>query len=113
MTRGELTDEEWARLEPLLPMNKGKRGRPYNPHRPILNGILWVARTGAPWEDLPARYGSYKTCKPRLTRWQKQGLWQRILQELQHDPEEARGGQPVVWHVAAVDSTTVRAHQHA
>src|ERR1041385_8490007 len=110
MTRGDLTDQEWARLEPLLPTNKRKRGRPYVDHRRVLNGILWIARTGAPWRDLPERYGSWKTCHSRLTRWQKDALWDRLLQKLQAEAEHQG---LVIWAVAALDSTTVRAHQHA
>ena len=110
MTRGDLTEEEWARLEPLLPSNKGKRGRPFEDHRRILNGILWYVRTGAPWRDVPGCYGPWKTCHSRLVRWQARGLWLRLLQALQ---AEAPAAQQVVWSVAAVDSTTVRAHQHA
>jgi transposase len=110
MTRGDLTNEEWARLEPLLPSNEGKVGHPFEDHRRVINGILWVARTGAPWRDLPERYGPHGTCHDRLTRWQRSGLWTRVLQALQGRTEP---GQEVVWEFAAVDSTTVRAHQHA
>ena len=84
MKRGELTDAQWARLELLLPpTHSGKRGRPYTAHRPVLNGILWVLRTGAGWEDIPTRYGSAKTCWDRFNRWQQQGLWPRILAAVQ------------------------------
>jgi len=111
MARGDLTKEQWQRLLPLLPPQRsGGKGHPYAPHRPVLNGILWVLRTGAPWRDLPGRYPAYGTCHERLTRWQRTGLWLRILQELQ-GAAEARG--EIQWDGASADSPTVRAHQHA
>src|SRR3712207_9023815 len=79
MDRGELTDEQWARLEPLLPARKPRTGRPNEDHRRILNGILWIDRTGAPWRDLPQRYGLVGTVSSRFYRWRKAGIWQRIL----------------------------------
>ncbi len=109
MARGDLTNEE-AVLEGLLPPSQGKRGRPSRDHRTVLNGILWRLRTGAPWRDLPERYGSWKTCYSRFRRWQQQGLWERLFQELQARADQAGD---LVWTVVAVDSTTVRAHQHA
>jgi transposase len=94
-------------IEPLLPVAGRARGR-WRDHRQVLNGILWKLRTGAPWRDLPERYGSWKTCHERLRRWSADGTWDRILAAAQvHDD-----GQPVEW-VISVDSTIVRAHQHA
>jgi transposase len=110
-TRGDLTDHQWARLAPLLPPERtGKRGRPYRSHREVLNGILWVKRTGAPWRDLPERYPPFGTCHARLTAWQRDGVWERLLQALLGEAERDR---ELDWVKAAVDSTTVRAHQHA
>lgn len=108
--RGELTDEQWERLEPLLPPQKPHTGRPAHGHRRIINGILWVLRTGAPWRDMPERYGSWRTVSSRFYRWQKQGVWDRILAEL-HEELEADG--EIDWEVHYVDATTVRAHQHS
>lgn len=108
--RHELTDEQWARLEPLLPPQKPPTGRPNKDHRTILNGILWILRTGAPWEDLPERYGSPKTVSSRLYRWRKAGLWDRILATLQSQAD-AQGA--IEWTVHYVDGTVVRAHQSA
>lgn len=109
--RGDLTDQQWARLAPLLPSERtGKRGRPYRSHREVLNGILWIKRTGAPWRDLPERYPPFGTCHARLTAWQRDGVWERILQTLLGEAERDR---ELDWVHAAVDSTTVRAHQHA
>jgi transposase len=111
MARGDLTDQQWERLEPLLPPERsGKKGHPYSPHRPVLNGILWIQRTGAPWEDLPARYPPRSTCHDRLMRWKQDGTWERVLQALLSEAD-AKG--ELAWVHAAVDSTSVRAHQHA
>jgi transposase len=106
--RGELTDAAWAVLAPLLPPN-GKRGGQWLDHRRVINGILWKLRTGAPWRDLPDRYGPWQTCYDRLVRWRRDGSWDRLLQHVQ-TKSDAIG--EVVWEVS-VDSTTVRAHQHA
>ena len=110
MARTDLTDEEYERLAPWLPSSEGKRGGQYKDHRVVLHGILWVLRTGAPWRDLPERYGPWKTCHDRLLRWRRQGVWERVLQALEGEAEAAG---EVVWTVVSVDGSTVRAHQHA
>ncbi|MEU7997676.1 IS5 family transposase [Micromonospora sp. NPDC049060] len=105
--RGELTDEAWAVIAPLLPKPGGSRGR-WRDHRQVINGILWKLRTGAPWRDLPERFGPWKTCHERLRRWTADGTWDRILAAAQvHDD-----GTPVQWTIS-IDSSIVRAHQHA
>jgi transposase len=106
--RGELTDMAWEQLAPLLPQN-GQRGGQWADHRQVINGILWKLRTGAPWRDLPERYGPWKTCFERLVRWRRDGTWDRLLAQAQ-TKSDAVG--EVVWEVS-IDSTTVRAHQHA
>ena len=108
--RHELTDEQWERLQPLLPPQKPKTGRPAEDHRTIINGMLWVVGTGAPWRDLPERYGPWSTIASRFYRWTRAGLWDRILAALQQEADQA--GQ-VDWEVHFVDGTVVRAHQHA
>ena len=111
--RHELTDEQWARLQPLLPPQKqqvGRPGRPAKDHRTIINGMLWINKTGAPWRDLPERYGPWQTVATRFYRWTKQGLWDRILAEVQKDADEAG---EIEWEIHFVDSSVVRAHQHA
>src|SRR5262245_43681726 len=109
--RGDLTDRQWERLQPLLPPERsGKKGRPYRGHRAVLDGILWIQRTGAPWHDLPARYPPRSTCHDRLARWQQAGTWEQVLQALLAEAD-AQG--ELAWVHAAVDSTSVRAHQHA
>src|ERR671920_112004 len=105
---GELTDAAWARIEPLLPA-RGGRGRQWRDHRQVLNGILWKLRTGAPWRDLPERYGPWRTCYDRFVRWRRDGTWDRLLSHAQ-TKSDAVG--EVVWEVS-VDSTIARAHQHA
>src|SRR4051794_15442178 len=107
MRRGDLTDEQWHRLEPLLPPEKPHTGRPNEDHRQILNGILWIHRTGAPWRDLPRRYGPVGTVSSRFYRWRKAGIWQRILSDLQAEAEQ-RG--EIDWDLPFVDATIVRAH---
>ena len=70
--RGELTEEAWAALAPHLPVC-GRRGSQWRDHRGVINGILWKLPTGAPWRDLPARYGHWQTCAGRLYRWRRDG----------------------------------------
>jgi transposase len=110
MNRGDLTNAQWERLQPLLPPQKPKIGRPSHDHRTILNGILWILRTGAPWRDLPARYGPWRTVASRFYRWQRAGVFPRLLATLQQQAEAA--GQ-LDWTMHFVDSTIIRAHQHA
>src|SRR5690349_6512723 len=110
MGRYDLTDVQWERLKPLLPPEKPRTGRPNHDHRLILNGILWIDRTGAPWNDLPSRYGPVGTVSSRFYRWRKAGIWQHILEALQAQAD--RQGR-VDGSLHFVDSTIVRAHQHA
>jgi len=96
--RYELTDRAWSIIEPLLP-NKS-RGVPRVDDRRILNGILWRFRTGAPWADIPERYGPPTTCYNRFVRWRKGGIWDGLL-------DEGYDGDIVM-----IDSSCVRVHQH-
>jgi len=82
MRRDELSEAQWQLLEDLLPEN-GQRGGQWKDHRQIVNGISWILRTGAPWRDLPERYGQWHTVYDRFTRWQQEGLFDRILERLQ------------------------------
>ena len=106
--RGELTDTAWAALKPLLPDN-GKQGQQWRDHRQVINGILWKLRTGAPWRDLPDRYGPWRTVYARFTRWQQDGTWDRLLAHVQ-TKSDAVGE---VEREVSIDSSVVRAHQHA
>src|SRR5918992_3272853 len=110
MGRGDLTDRQWCQLELLLPPQIPKTGRPNKDHRIIINGILWVLRTGAPWRDLPERYGPWRTVASRFYRWCQDGLWDRWLRAVQQQSNIQR---KVNWELHYVDGTIVRAHQHA
>ena len=77
-----LTDEHWEQLRPLLPPQKPQTGRPAIDHRLVVEGMLWVARTGSSWRELPKRFGPWSTVSSRYQRWCKEGLWARILQVL-------------------------------
>lgn len=110
MARDYLTDEQWEKLSLLLPSQKPPFGRPSKNHRTVINGILWVLRTGAPWRDLPEEYGSWKTVSSRFYRWQKAGIWQQVWESLQQQADYL--GQ-MDWSIHYVDGTVIRAHQHA
>jgi transposase len=110
MNRGDLTNAQWERLQALLPPQNPKRGRPAVEQRRLLNGLFWILRTGAPWRDLPEPYGPWRTAASRFSRGQKAGLFRRILAALQQQADVA--GQ-LDWTVHFVESTMIRAHQHA
>lgn len=110
MNRHELTDEQWARVEPLLPpLRSGRPGRPYHDHRRILNGLLWLAKTGVAWRDLPERFGPWQTVANRFYRWRRAGIWQHVLNALLCQADQ-RGA--LDWTVHFIDSTSIRVHQH-
>ena len=102
MRRHELSDEEWAIIQPLLP-NK-PRGVPRVDDRRVINGILWRFRTGAPWRDVPERYGPRTTLYNRFVRWRKLGVWDRVF---------AAVSQAYEGDLQMVDSSSIRVHQHA
>jgi transposase len=107
--RADLTDGQWALLEPLLPKGK-KSGRPPKwAKRQLIDGIRWRGRVGSPWRDVPARYGPWQTVYGLFRRWQRDGTWARILTGLQAVADAAG---LITWDVS-VDSTIARAHQHA
>lgn len=110
MRRFELSDEQWDQIAPLLPPQRPSTGRPAEDHRRVVNGMLWVLRTGAPWADLPARYGSPGTVSCRFYRWRQAGVFDRVLRCLQ---ARADGRGALDWDLHFVDATVVRAHQHA
>ena len=83
MNRGDLTNAPWERLQALLPPQKPTIGRPAHDHRTILNGMLWLLRTGAPWRDLPERSGPWRTVASRFYRWQRAGVFVHLLATLQ------------------------------
>jgi transposase len=90
----ELTNPQWNRIATIIasvPRNQERRGRPQRHPREVLDGILWVLRTGAPWKDVPQRYPPYQTCHRRFQQWVRQGIFKRIIHELAEDLYE-RGG---------------------
>ncbi len=104
-----LSDAEWARIEPLMPVASRKGGRPFSEHRRVVEGIIWRFRTGSPWRDVPGEFGPWKTVWKRHQRFSQDGTWDRIHAELLAEAD-ARG--EIDWAVS-VDSTINRAHQHA
>jgi transposase len=106
--RHELSDVEWARLGPRLPPRKA--GKPRQDDRRIIDGILWKLATGAPWRDLPERYGPWQTVYTRFRRWTLAGVWDGIFAAVQREADAAGR---LDWTVHFVDGTVIRAHQHA
>jgi len=103
--RYELTDIEWDKIKDLLPPERtGKPGRPSGDNRTSLNGVLWIARSGAPWRDLPERYGSWSTLYDKFARWSKEGVIEKIFVALTVDAD---------MQDLSIDSTSIRAHQHS
>ena len=110
MQRRELSDAQWEKLEPHLPPQQPRTGRPNKDHRPIINGILWQLRTGAPWRDLPKKFGPWQTVYSRFRKWTDDGTWQQIFEALREQADE--DGQ-LDWFVHFIDGTSIRAHQHS
>ena len=102
LRRYELTDAEWAIIDPLLP--RKSRGVARVDDRRVLNGIFWRLRSGAPWADIPERYGPATTCYNRFVRWRKAGVWDRLMDAI----TAAQDGE-----IQMIDSTSVRTHQQA
>jgi len=103
MRRHEITDEQWDQIKDLLPGKTDDPGRTAQDNRLFINAVLWIARTGAPWRDLPERFGPWNSVFQRFNRWCKRGVWERLLQAWQDPDLES----------LMLDSTVVRAHQHA
>lgn len=103
MRRYELTDEQYARIEHLLAGKPGDVGRSAGDNRAFVNAVLWIARSGAPWRDLPERFGNWNSVYQRFRRWARTGRWQRIFEAVQ-EPD-------LDWMM--IDSSIVRAHQSA
>lgn len=103
MRRYEITDQQWQRLAHLLPGKVGDVGRSAIDNRLFINAVIWIARSGAPWRDLPERFGPWNSVYRRFRRWAKSGVWQHVFDELQEPDLE--------WLM--IDSTVVRAHQHS
>ena len=109
MARHELTDAQFALLEPLLPTND-RRGRPWVNHRKVLNGLFWKLNTGAQWRDIPERYGPWQTIYDRYVFWRRDGTWDQIMAALQ-TKLDASGR--LDWEQMNVDGTSIRASRSA
>ena len=109
MRRYEIDPRLWKWIDPLLPhpTHHGALGRPWKDHHTLINGILWILHSGAPWRDLPERYGPWQTVYDRFNRWRRDGTWARILDALLLRLDRAGGIGRDVW---CVDGTISRAH---
>ncbi len=105
LKRYELTDQEWNRIAPLLPPEKPNRpGRPSKDNRTMLNAMVWIARSGAPWRDLPERYGPWETVYSRFRKWIEDGYLDNIFRVLSLEAELQE---------LSLDASIVKAHQHS
>ena len=99
----DLTEEQWLRIAPMLPAERtGKKGRPRNDNRKMLNGMLWINHSGAQWRTLPKRYGPWSSVYARFAKWLNEGLWERIFAELNQDADTEN---------LSIDSTCVKVHE--
>lgn len=108
-----ISDELWDVIEPVLPVDAGRAGRPWADHRVILEGILWRYRVGAPWRDLPVQFGPWQTVWKRHHRWSFDGTYERLFLTVQEVFGADSADAEPMRKLLSVDSTTVRAHQHA
>jgi len=102
LDRSVLSDEQWARVAPLLPGKVGDPGRSGEDNRRFLEAVLWIARTGSPWRDLPEVFGKWHSTFVRFRRWALGGVFEAIFAALSDDPD---------FEYAIVDGTIVRVHQ--
>jgi transposase len=103
MDRTVLRDDQWERIAPLLPGKATDCGVTAKDNRLFLEGVLWIARTGSPWRDLPAEFGHWHRVYVRYNRWSHKGHWQRIFESISSDPD---------FEYLMVDGSIVRVHQH-
>ena len=104
MARSILRDDQWERIKDLLPGKATDCGVTAKDNRLFVEAVLWIGRTGAPWRDLPAELGNWHTTSTRFSRWSKAGVWDRVFEAISQDRDEEE---------VMIDSTAVRAHQHA
>lgn len=104
MRRHEIHDKDWQRIEHLLPGKAGDVGVTAEDNRSFINAVYWIAKTGAPWRDLPPRFGKWNSVFKRFNRWSQKGVWQKVAEALSDDAD-------LEWLM--IDSTVIRAHQHA
>jgi len=103
LDRSVLSDGQWERVASLLPGKQGDPGRSGADNRLFLEAVLWVARTGVPWRDLPPAFGKWNSVFQRFRRWAKKGVFERIFQALSGEPD---------FEYVMIDGTIVRVHQH-
>jgi putative transposase len=103
LIRTVLGDERWARIEGQLPGKKGDPGCTASDNRLFVESVLWVARTGSPWRDLPGEFGNWFTVYTRFWRWARNGVWERVFRTLSDDPD---------FEYVMIDGTICRVHQH-
>jgi transposase len=104
MDRLVLSDEQWGRISGLIIGRPDQRGSTGRDNRMFVEGVLWIVRTGSPWRDLPEAFGDWNSVFRRFSRWSRKGVWQRIFAAMSNDPD---------FEYLILDSTIVRAHQHA
>ena len=100
LRRHAISDEQWERIKDLLPGRAGTPGRPAEDNRLFVDAVLWIGKTGAPWRDLPERFGDWNSVFRRFSRWAEKGVWERVFDALQ-DPD-------LEWLI--LDSSVIRAH---
>ena len=110
MKRHELTDEQWALVESHVPLSTARTGRPARDRRTLLNGIFWILCTGAPWRDLPERFGPWQTVYDHFRKWRKSGVFARIIEALQ---VKLDNNGYIDWELWCVDGSSVRAARAA
>jgi transposase len=110
MKRHELTDEQWQLVEPLIPHKKARTGRPPKDRRLMLNGTFWTLCTGAPWRDVPDRFGPWQTVYDHFSRWRREGVFAKVIEALQIKLDQ-RG--LIDWELWCVDGANVRAARAA
>jgi transposase len=110
MKRHELTDEQWALVEPHLPRSTARTGRPASDRRTQLNGIFWILSTGAPWRDLPERFGPWQTVYGHFSAWRNTGVFAAIIEALQVKLDNQGY---IDWELWCVDGSSVRAARAA
>ncbi len=110
MKRHGLTDEQWALIEPLVPPSVARTGRPQRDRRILLNGIFWILHTGAPWRDLPERFGPWQTVYHHFAKWRREGVFAEIIEALQITLDECG---LIDWDLWCIDGANVRAARAA
>lgn len=102
--RHEISDQNWLRIKDVLPPENTGEGRPSKPNRDMLNGMLWISKTGSAWRDLPERFGSWQTVYSRFRLWSKNDVFKKLFEHLTADAD---------MQDLSIDSTSCKAHQHA